>query len=486
MIDIFSDYESKIVGFDELMNDKENGLLHYQIIIDLLQEMSLDDFKAMSDLAKISFLSQGVTYALYDKGGQSTEQIFPFDLIPRIILEHEWEQISKGVKQRNLALNMFMQDAYNEGKIFKEKIIPEELIYTSEHYCKQMVGFTPKGNIYNHISGTDLVRHSDGNYYVLEDNVRNPSGVSYVLTNRIAMQRVLSPLFKQARVVPVDNYADKLVQALWSVSGRPLGEIFCVLLTPGLYNSAYYEHSFLAQKMGIELVEGNDLVVKDGFVYMKTIGGDIRVDVIYRRIDDDFLDPLVFRKDSMLGVPGLMTCYLKGNVTIVNAPGTGISDDKAVCSYVPDMIKFYLDEEAIIPNVPTYLCSRPKELAHVIENLATMVVKPVDMSGGYGVTICDQLSRQELEEVRVKITANPRKFIAQPKIMLSTHATYIDDDEIFEPRHIDLRTYSIFGTNGQFVLNGGLTRTALVKNNLIVNSSQGGGSKDTWVLKKQL
>lgn len=483
MIDIFDEYESKIVGFDELISDKENGLSNYQPIVDLFKQLSLDNFKAMSELAKLSFLNQGVTYALYDKSGETIEQIFPFDLIPRIIPQNEWQQISEGVIQRNKALNMFMKDAYNEGNIFKEKIIPKELIFSSEHYCKQMVDFIPNGGIYNHISGTDIIRHSDGKYYVLEDNVRNPSGVSYVLTNRIAMKRVLSPLFNKSLVSPVDNYSEKLVQALWSVSGRELGDIFCVLLTPGVYNSAYYEHTFLAQKMGIELVEGNDLVVEDGFVYMKTIGGNIRVDVIYRRIDDAFIDPLAFRKDSMLGVAGLMECYINGNVTIVNAPGTGISDDKAVCSYVPEMIKFYLDEEAIIPNVPTYLCSRPKELDHVIENLATMVVKPVDMSGGYGVTICDELTKEELEEVKQKIQAKPRKYIAQPKIMLSTHATYIDEEEIFEPRHIDLRTYSIYGTNGQFVLNGGLTRTALVKNNLIVNSSQGGGSKDTWVLQ---
>ncbi len=484
MIDIFSKYDPKIVGFDELINDRDKGLKYYQIIVDLLKDLSLEDFEAMNDLAKLSFLNQGVTYSLYDEDGNSIEQIFPFDLIPRIVPHQEWELIENGVKQRNRALNLFLGDVYHEGKIFKEDIIPKELVYSSKHFCKPMVGFHPKGNIYNHISGTDIVRHSDGNYYVLEDNVRNPSGVSYVLTNRLAMQRVASQLFKKVQVVPVDNYTNKLVQSLWSVSGRELGDIFCVLLTPGIYNSAYYEHSFLAQKMGIELVEGGDLVVDDGFVYMKTISGKIRVDVIYRRIDDAFLDPLVFRKDSMLGVAGLMECYLSGNVTIVNAPGTGISDDKAVCAYVPDMIKYYLDEEPIIPNVPTYQCSKPKELEYVKENLQSMVIKPVDMSGGYGVTICDQLTNQELEELKDKIEANPRKFIGQPKIMLSTHATYIDDEELFEPRHIDLRTYSIMGTNGQYVLNGGLTRTALTKGNLIVNSSQGGGSKDTWILKK--
>jgi len=289
-------------------------------------------------------------------------------------------------------------------------------------------------------------------------------------------------VFTDTSIEPVFQYTDKLRSALWSVSNRPLGNIFCVLLTPGSFNSAYFEHTFLAQKMGIELVEGRDLVVKDGFVYTQAIGGLIRVDVIYRRIDDAFLDPLVFRPDSMLGVKGLMDAYLKGNVTIVNAPGTGISDDKAICSYVPDMIKYYLGEDPIISNVPTYICDRPEDLKYVKEHIHELVVKPVDMSGGYGVCICDQMSKAEIEELVKKIEANPRNFIAQPKMMLSTHSTFIEDSNQFEPRHIDLRTFSIFGGNEPYVLPGGLTRTALTKGSLIVNSSQGGGSKDTWIV----
>ncbi|MBT8219514.1 MAG: circularly permuted type 2 ATP-grasp protein, partial [Bacteroidia bacterium] len=331
---------------------------------------------------------------------------------------------------------------------------------------------------------SDLIKHADGQFYVLEDNLRSPSGVSYVLNNRIAMTRVLPKVFNRNYIEPVSQYTVKLLQALWNVSGRDLGDIFCVLLTPGSFNSAYFEHTFLAQKMGIELVEGRDLVVEDGFVYLKAIGGRIRVDVIYRRIDDAFLDPEVFRPDSMLGVPGLMQVYNEGNVTIVNAPGTGISDDKAVCAYVPDMIKYYLGEDPLIDNVPTYICGRPDDLKYVKEHIETLVVKPVDMSGGYGVCICDQMTKTERDELIKKIEANPRNFIAQPKMLLSMHSTFIEETDTFEPRHVDLRTFTILGGKEPFVLSGGLTRTALVKGSLIVNSSQGGGSKDTWVIKQ--
>lgn len=484
MVKLLNHYKTEIGMYDEFMKGLEMGVVQYQKFINLLSKMELDDFKELNETAKIAFLNQGVTYALYGKE-KSVEQIFPFDLIPRILTGDDWDIIERGVIQRNIALNQFIHDVYNEGNILKDKVIPAHLIKSSKHYCKLMEGFSPNKNIYCHISGTDIIRHSDGAFYVLEDNLRSPSGVSYVLTNRLAMNRILPKAFDRTTVEPVNDYTDHLIKALWNVSGRALGDIFCVLLTPGAYNSAYFEHTFLAQKMGIELVEGRDLFTENDFVYVKTIGGRIRVDVIYRRIDDDFLDPDVFNPTSLLGVRGLMNAYLKGNVTIVNAPGTGISDDKAVCAYVPDMIRYYLQEEPILNNVPTYICERPKDLAYTLENIEQLVVKPVDMSGGYGVCICDQMTPAALAELKQQIKAKPREYIAQPKMSLSTHATYIEETESLEPRHIDLRTFSIMGGEQPYVLSGGLTRTALTKGNLIVNSSQGGGSKDTWVVKNK-
>lgn len=482
MLDLANTYQAAPHLFDEVAADLAKDSSCYERFFSNLTGTDLDTFKRLNDAAKISFLNQGITYALYTNE-ESVEQIFPFDLIPRILTGDEWAEIERGVIQRNIALNHFIHDVYNKQQIIKDNIVPEYLIRSSSHYCDMMENFSPPKDIYIHICGSDLIRHSDGNFYVLEDNVRSPSGVSYVLTNRVAMKRVLTHSFKETSVEAVDNYTNQLLQSLWNVSGRELGDIFCVLLTPGSYNSAYFEHTFLAQKMGIELVEGRDLFVKDDYVYLDTIGDKVRVDVIYRRIDDSYLDPEVFLADSQLGVPGLMGAYLKGNVAIVNAPGTGISDDKAVCSLVPKMIKYYLDEDPIIPNVPTYLCHLEDDLKYTLENLSKLVVKPVDMSGGYGVCICDEMTKAELEELAGKIKGNPRNFIAQPKMSLSTHATYIEDSSTFEPRHIDLRTFTILGGSEPFVLKGGLTRTALVKDSLIVNSSQGGGSKDTWVIK---
>lgn len=480
---LINEYEVPPIMFDEVIQDRNANSNYYRNFINILGGMDLQEFKGLNENAKLSFLNQGVTYALYDKK-ESVEQIFPFDLFPRIINPVEWQTIEQGVIQRNIALNQFIHDVYNEGKILRDGIVPVHLIKSSKHYCKEMEGFSPNKNIYCHISGTDIIRHSDGNFYVLEDNLRNPSGVSYVLTNRLAMTRVFPHSFEDLVVEQVEDYPDKLVQALWNVSEKPLGEIFCVLLTPGVFNSAYFEHTYLAQNMGIELAEGRDLYVENDTVYLKTIAGPIQVDVIYRRIDDAFLDPDVFRADSMLGIKGLMKAYLKGNVSIVNAPGTGISDDKAVCAYVPDMIRYYLNEEPIINNVPTYICEREVDLKYVLENIEKLVVKPVDMSGGYGVCICDQMSNSEIEELKLKLKEDPRNYIAQPKMDLSTHTTYIEEDENFQPRHIDLRTFTILGGKEPFVLKGGLTRTALTKGSLIVNSSQGGGSKDTWVIKK--
>lgn len=481
MIDILKTYDVPEDVLDEVYVDCLSDNSIYNKLFRILSDLNIKSFQSLSDVAKLSFLNQGITYALYNKN-ESVEQIFPFDLIPRILQGSEWNTIEAGIIQRNTALNMFLQDVYNEGKILKDKVVPKRLIKSSTHYCKIMENFTPAKGVYCHISGTDLIRHSDGNFYVLEDNLRSPSGVSYVLSNRIAMTRVLPQAFNDVNIEPVFEYTDRLRSAFWNVSGRPLGDIYCVLLTPGSFNSAYFEHTFLAQQMGIELVEGRDLVVKDDFVYSRSIGGLIRVDVVYRRIDDAFLDPYVFRPDSLLGVKGLMGVYLKGNVTIVNAPGTGISDDKAICSYVPDMIKYYLNEDPIIDNVPTYICDRPEDLQYVKDHIQELVVKPVDMSGGYGVCICDQMSKVEIDTLILKIEANPRNFIAQPKMMLSTHSTFIEDSNRFEPRHVDLRTYSIFGGEQPYVLPGGLTRIALTKGSLIVNSSQGGGSKDTWIV----
>lgn len=477
---IISDYQVPNHVYDEVF--EHSGVLRdaYRSIFSHLNGIDFEVFKLLNQDAKLSFLNQGITYALYSEN-ETMETIFPFDLFPRMITNREWHYLHDGLIQRNTALNLFIQDVYNERRILRERIIPEDLVLSSKHYVKMMEEIKPVGDIYTHICGTDLIRHSDGNFYVLEDNLRSPSGVSYVLSNRVTLSRTLPSIFRTHQLYEVSDYPLELRRTLESVSNR-LEEPCCVVLTPGQYNSAYYEHSFLAKKMGVELVEGKDLFVEDGKVYMNTIGRRQRVDVIYRRIDDAFIDPKVFRKDSVLGVHGLMDAYQQNNVTIVNAPGTGISDDKAVCSYVPDMIKFYLDQEPIIPNVPTYMCHKEEDLQYVLDNIEKMVVKPVDMSGGYGVMICDTLSKEELDELKTKIKENGREFIAQPKMMLSTHSTFIEGEGKIEPRHVDLRTFTLMGKDRNYVLPGGLSRVALKKDSLIVNSSQGGGSKDTWVL----
>ena len=478
---LFTGYPTPETTLDEAFSTYPGAYADYPTIRERFANMDGNAFRQLNESAKLSFLNQGITYAVYHGGGAGVEQVFPFDLFPRIIAAEEWARLEKGLLQRNRALNAFLADAYGPQEIFKAGIVPRELVATSSHWVKSMVGFTPPGGVYTHICGTDLVRHTDGKFYVLEDNLRSPSGVSYVLANRQAMRRTLYDLFTNTRVEDVSQYPDMLLASLQSVSefGEAAG---CCILTPGQYNSAYYEHSLLAQRMGIDLVQGSDLYVEKDYVYMRTVRGRKPIHVIYRRIDDGFLDPEVFRSDSMLGVPGLMRAYLAGNVAIVNAPGTGIADDKAICAYVPDMIRFYEGEEPIIPNVKTYICSRPDDLAYVLDHLSELVVKPVDMSGGYGVLICDQLTNKELAEAAAQIQADPRNFIAQPKIMLSTHGTYIEGDNAFRPRHVDLRTFTLLGDGRAEVLRGGLTRVALKKGSLIVNSSQGGGSKDTWVI----
>ncbi|MEQ8714724.1 MAG: circularly permuted type 2 ATP-grasp protein [Cyclobacteriaceae bacterium] len=468
--------------FDEMLAKTPNAVEHYQKFVKQFAEYDKSDFLRLKDEAKIQFFNEGITFATYNNNAEGTERIFPFDMIPRIIPAKEWDTVEKGLIQRNMAINAFLDDLYHDKKILKEGIVPLDLIQSSINLLAQMQGVDPPGGIYNHISGTDLIRHNDGEYYILEDNVRVPSGVSYVLANRNSLKKTLPKLFKECEVQLVQEYPDKLLQMMQSVAPQGVDEPNCVLLTPGMYNSAYFEHSFLAQSMGIDLVEGRDLFVDNNFVYTKTIYGPKRVDVIYRRVDDLFIDPLEFRQDSALGTAGLMHAYREGNVAIVNAPGTGVADDKAVYIYMPEIIKYYLGEEAILKNVPTYRCEKEDDYKYVMENIHQLVVKPVDESGGYGISIGSTLTKAEIEEVKQTIKGNRRKYIAQPIMSLSVHPTYIEDSDQFEPRHIDLRTFCLQGKDFQYVLPGGLTRVALKKGTLIVNSSQGGGSKDTWIL----
>ena len=479
---IFSSYKRNTDLFDELFD--ENGSIKsvYQELFDLYGAHSIKDYVNLNDKAKASFFNQGITFQVYGKN-ETQEKIFPFDLFPRIIDSNEWEIIEKGSIQRSKALNLFLWDIYHEKKIIKDGIVPLELISSSNNYLHQMMNLDPPGGIYNHISGTDIIKHSNGNFYVLEDNIRCPSGVSYVICNRTALKRALFGVFNHYKTHTVTDYGENLLDLLESVKPKGVDSPVCVVITPGMYNSAFYEHSYLAKTMGIELVQGSDLFVENDFVYMKTIRGPIKVDVIYRRIDDLFLDPLEFKPDSALGVPGLFAAYKKGNVTLANAPGTGVADDKAVYTYMPQIIKYYLDEEPILNNVHTYHCSRPDELKYVLEHVHELVIKPVDEAGGYGISIGNKLTKAEIENVKKQIKESPRKYVAQPIMSLSVHPTYIDKSESFEQRHIDLRTFTILGKDKEYVLKGGLTRVALEKGNLIVNSSQGGGSKDTWVLK---
>ncbi len=480
---IFSSYNKKEGLFDEVFDANGKAKSVYQKLLDLYGARSIKDYVQLNKKAKSSFFNQGITFQVYgDKDSQ--EKIFPFDLFPRIIDPKEWDHIEKGAIQRNLALNEFLWDVYHDKKIVKDKVVPLELLSSSPNYLHQMMDLDPPSGIYNHISGTDLIKHSDGNYYVLEDNIRCPSGVSYVICNRTALKRALFGVFNHYQTHTVTDYAENLLALLESVKPHGVDNPVCVVITPGMFNSAYYEHSYLAKAMGIELVEGRDLFVENDFVYMKTISGPVRVDVVYRRIDDLFIDPMEFNPSSALGVPGLFAAYKKGNVTLANAPGTGVADDKAIYTYVPDIIKYYLDEEPILKNVHTYHCSRPDDLKYVLENVQNLVVKPVDEAGGYGISIGNKLTKTEIEKVKATVKANPRKYVAQPIMSLSVHPTYIDGKKSFEQRHVDLRTFTVMGRDRQFVLKGGLTRVALKEGNLIVNSSQGGGSKDTWVLKQ--
>ena len=425
----------------------------------------------------------GITFTVYTEKEGSIDRAWPFDIIPRIIPRSEWIQIEQGLKQRVRALNLFIDDLYHEQKIIGDGVIPESLIAESKGFREECIGINPAHKVWAHICGSDLVRDSDGTVYVLEDNLRVPSGVSYMIENREVTKRILPELFENNTILPVDNYPDKLLEMLLSISPSRRKRPEVAVLTPGIYNSAYFEHAFLARSMGAELVEGGDLMVdKDDYVYMKTINGLARVDVIYRRIDDLFLDPEVFLPESALGVPGLMRAWRKGNVALANAPGCGVADDKVVYSYVPDIIRYYLDEDALLPNVPTYRCNDAKECEHVLANLASMVVKPANESGGYGMLVGPQSTAREREEFRRLISSNPRNYIGQPALRLSTAPTLCD--HTVEPRHLDLRPFILQGAE-TYVTAGGLTRVAMKSGSLVVNSSQGGGSKDTWIVDNE-
>ena len=474
----FDSYQTE--GFyDEIFARDGEAREEARLLVERIQSLPAGELKRRHRAAERALMRLGITFNVYGDG-EGTERIFPFDIVPRIVHWDEWDRLERGLQQRIRALNLFIDDLYHDQKVLKDGIVPRELIESCTGFRPQCVGIDPPRGVWCHITGTDLVRGDDGEVYVLEDNLRCPSGVSYVLENRSVMKETFPMVFSGLGVRRVDDYADRLLGTLESVAPRRAERPTIVVLTPGVYNSAYFEHSFLAKEMGVELVEGRDLAVVDGYVCMRTTRGFERVDVIYRRIDDDFLDPQAFREDSMLGVPGIMEVYRQGNVTLVNAPGTGVADDKVIYAYVPKIIKYYLDEEAIIPNVPTYLCWIEKDRKYVLEHLAELVVKPANESGGYGMMVGPHASQETHAEFRDRILENPRNYIAQPTLSLSRVPTLIDGQ--FEGRHVDLRPYILYGRDDIFVLPGGLTRVALRKGSLVVNSSQGGGSKDTWVL----
>jgi uncharacterized circularly permuted ATP-grasp superfamily protein len=464
--------------FDEMFDSPGQPRRHYMRLYERLGELSRAEFDERIRLADIAFLYQGITFTVYG-GQEGIERIFPFDLAPRIIPQAEWQLLDRGLAQRMTALNLFLHDIYHQQRILREGIMPAELALGSQGFCDQMVGVDPPGGVYIHVCGSDLVRDERGQYMVLEDNGRTPSGVSYVLENRAAMKRAFPRLFERYGVLPVEHYPQALLETLRAVAPRGVEIPSVALLTPGVYNSAYFEHSFLARQMGIEVVEGRDLIAYDNRIYMRTIRGMQPVDVIYRRIDDAFLDPLAFRKDSLLGVPGLFNAYRAGRVTLANAVGTGVADDKAIYPYVPAIIRFYLSEEPLIENVPTYQAADPSDRTYILEHLDQLVVKSVNESGGYGMLVGPHAAAAERAAFAEMIRDNPRGFVAQPTLALSRHPTFVDGH--FEGRHVDLRPFILSGREVTIVP-GGLTRVALRRGSLVVNSSQGGGSKDTWVL----
>lgn len=464
--------------YDELIDENGMPRPEAQLLIDKIESLPEGDLTMRQKEAEALLLKMGITFNVYGRD-EGTEKIFPFDLIPRIVSSADWQQIESGLKQRIYALNLFLQDIYNDKKILKDKVVPEDLVLSSKTYRKECEGFTPARGIWCHVTGTDLIRDRNGHFFVLEDNLRCPSGVSYVLENRQVLKRTFPQVFQASKVRPVDEYPGKLLEMLEFLAPDHIQSPTIGVLTPGIYNSAYFEHSFLSQQMGVELVEGQDLVVSDGFVHMLTTKGLKRVDVLYRRIDDDFIDPSVFRPDSMLGVKGLMEVYKSGRIVMANAPGTGIADDKVIYAYVPDIIKYYTGEDAILPNVPTYICRNDKDREYVLSHLDELVVKAANESGGYGMLIGPHATDAERASFAEKIKAEPRNYMAQPTIALSRVPTIIGDR--IEGRHVDLRPYILYGKD-IYVQPGGLTRVALTKGSLVVNSSQGGGSKDTWVV----
>jgi uncharacterized circularly permuted ATP-grasp superfamily protein len=476
----YFDKYSPIDGvWDEMYGADSQIRDHYRKVIEYISKESADDLNKKEELAKRLFMSQGITFTVYNSG-EGIEKIFPFDIIPRIITASEWAFVEKGIKQRLTALNLFLKDVYNNQFIVKDGIVPIDIIYSCPHFLREMHQLQVPYDIYIHISGIDLIRDYDGTFYVLEDNLRTPSGVSYMLENREITKRLFPDLLPQCGVRSVTEYPTILYKNLLALSPRQITNPTIVLLSPGIYNSAYFEHTTLARLMGVELVEGRDLVVHNHKVYMKTTTGLQQVDVIYRRVDDDYLDPLVFNPGSMLGVAGIMGAYRKGNVAIVNAIGNGVADDKAVYTYVPDMIKYYLNEEPILKNVPTMQLGNRDEREHVFKNINKMVIKKTNGSGGYGMLMGHAATEQEIEEYKIEVLKDPRNFIAQPTISLSAAPCYMQG--ALQPRRIDLRPYALYGPDGIEIVPGGLTRVALKEGSLVVNSSQGGGSKDTWVL----
>jgi uncharacterized circularly permuted ATP-grasp superfamily protein len=465
-------------SYDEMFEAEGVPRPHYRALYEMLLSLPVEEMRRRKQAADISFLHQGITFTVYGRE-EGTERIFPHDLLPRIVTSAEWDTIERGLTQRITALNLFLRDIYHEGRLLKAGVVPSELVYSCRHFRRQMREFKVPKNIYITVVGSDLVRLPDGSFAVLEDNLRVPSGVSYMLTSRAVMKRVFPELFRMAGVRSIDHYSETLLSTLRALAPEDRPEPNIVLLTPGVFNSAYFEHAFLARQMGIELVEGHDLAVHDNIVYMRTTAGLRRVDVIYRRVDDDFIDPLAFRPDSSLGVAGLFNAYRSGNVTLANALGTGVADDKALYAYVPGIIRYFLGEEPILSNVQTFVCSDPAQRQHVLSRLDQYVVKAVGESGGYGMLIGPCSTAEEREEFRARILADPRNYIAQPTLALSRAPCFLEGS--VEPRHVDLRPYVLYGDEVRIVP-GGLTRVALKKGSLVVNSSQGGGSKDTWVL----
>jgi uncharacterized circularly permuted ATP-grasp superfamily protein len=465
--------------YDEMFEPDGRPRARAEMLVRRLMALSDGELERRQKAADLALLNMGITFNVYGHEA-GTEKVWPFDIVPRIIDSQEWDHIERGLKQRIRALNLFIDDVYNERKIIRDGVVPDWLVSSGKCMLSKCSGLKPPKGIWCHITGTDLVRDGDGEFYVLEDNLRCPSGVSYVLENREVMKRTFPHIFSGLSILPVEDYPEQLLQMLQYIAPPANEAPHVVVLTPGIYNSAYFEHCFLAQQMGVELVQGSDLVVSEGYVWMRTTHGFKRVDVIYRRIDDDFLDPHTFRADSALGVPGLMDVYRAGRVALANAPGTGIADDKAVYAYVPKIIKYYLDEDTILNNVPTFVCGDPAQCEHVLANIDKLVIKPTNESGGYGIMLGPKASREEHDHYRELIRANPRNYVAQPMLSLSQVPTVVHDQ--LEGRHVDLRPYILYGQD-IYVLPGGLTRVALKKGSLVVNSSQGGGSKDTWVLK---